>query len=223
MKNYTTDELKTTTFIERYQQKDEQLIINYADKENSTVSKSIENEKRILEKMKQQVLDSEQSKQEIIGVIQICKFIIITVLILGIVGTSLISYFFAKSIIDTLAVGLVTLLFSAPAYLGMGITIRDQKEILKDIEKNQIFIQNEVLFQTKITKDINNQKHIKKETKEIVNNILKIKEQETKDIIRPTINDIDKIPYEIFMELYKSINEDEKNNPKRKILRKKGI
>lgn len=221
MKNYTTDELKTTTFIERYQAKDEQLIINYADKENSTVSRSIENENKLLEKMKQQVLDSEQSKQEIIGVIQICKFIIITVLILGIVGTSLISYFFAKSIIDTLAVGLVTLLFSAPAYFGMGITIRDQKEILKDIEKNQIFVQNEALFQTKITKDINNQKNLKKETKEVVNNILKIKEQETKDIIRPTINDIDNIPYEIFMELYKLINEDKKNNPKRKILRKK--
>jgi len=220
MKNYTTDELKMETFIESYQPNGEEFIIKYADGENSTVSRSIENEKMLLEKMKQQVLESEKYKQEIIDVIKICKFIILLVFVVGTLGISLISLLFAKNIIDILQVGIATLLFTSPAYLGMGITIRDQKELLKDIEKNQTFLQNEILFQTKITKDINIPSNTKKETQQVINTIVKIKEKDNRAILRPTINDIDNISYDIFMDLFELINEEKKINQKKKSLKK---
>lgn len=219
MKSYSVDEEKIKNFIKKYEKENDEIIIHYADGNNTRISNNIDNEKEILNRMKQQVIDAENYKKDILLTIKVAC-IVIGIFAAGSIGILAISTPFINSIIDVLYLLLGTTLFSSVAYIGMGSTIRKQKEILKDIEKNQLFLENEELFQTKLG-DINVPNYVNEKTKQVISNIVDNKKDNSSSMKKPNINDIDKISYDVIYDICNIINNnEEKTNNKKRVKRK---
>jgi len=82
---------------------------------------------------------------------------------------------------------IISLLICASATSYFGIKLSDVKETLDDIEKNKIFIINEIELNTNVKNNSNCLSNTTEKTKEI---IAKNKEKNI------TVNTIDQIPYE---------------------------
>jgi len=218
MKNYIEEEKLISMFINNYEVYDDEIVINYADNNKVTISRNIENEVAILNKMKQQVLDSDKYKEDIFQTIKVCK-VVISVFVFSSVGILLIGLPFVKNIIDFVYLLGGILLFTSPAYIGLGSTIKREKLILKDIEKNLLFINNEKLFKDKINKDLDISINIKDITKKTIDKL--IVEKKESIVSRPNINDLDKISYDTVYDIYDLINDEKESSNVKKKIRKK--
>lgn len=210
MKNYALSEEKEASFVLRYKLCGENLVIEYADGDSNILPYSLENEKELLRIMKRQVLDADEVIESANGVCRLVKTFSIIIL----VGTILTMFYYvwpvASSITDILVVELSGLLFISPSFILLKKIIKEKEELVRDIRKNQLFVCNELLFQDEITKGIELDSNIKEETKKVINSIIEEKERNNTDIVKPTINDIDKISYDTFMEMYDILNAKKK-------------
>jgi len=156
MKDYSLKRQKN--FIINYNIQDDFIIINYADKSRKITIYNSTKEKKILETMKEQItntnyerkiknkLDYEKNKNMISSIFSI------------LIGTSLlltnISFSIGAIIYSVLLVNVLT-------YISSKLKTIRLKNILKDINKNKLFIENERLLNTKLdnydyTLNINN-------------------------------------------------------------------
>lgn len=184
MKNYELDIENSKRFILNYKIVNEEIIINLGTGEKYPIPYTIENEKRILEKMKRQV---ENCKKGVYAKKQHIKGKRNTV-----VASSAIMLFNIISIaygidIIPIMVNITSLLICASVTSYFGIKLSDAKETLDDIEKNKIFIINEMELNTNVKNNSNCLSNTTEKTKEI---IAKNKEKNI------TVNTIDQISYE---------------------------
>jgi len=184
MKNYELDIENSKRFILNYEIVNEEIIINLGTGEKYPIPYTIENEKRILEKMKKQV---ENCKRLEYAKKQHIKAKRNTVIVSSVIMLfNIISMAYGINIIPTMA-NIISLLICASATSYFGIKLSDVKETLDDIEKNKIFIINEIELNTNVKNNSNCLSNTTEKTKEI---IAKNKEKNI------TVNTIDQIPYE---------------------------
>ena len=151
--------------------------------------------------MKKQVLESDDFFSRTKYLLKLCRLGMLSVFLVGSILT-LLTIPFAKSIIDLLVVELASLLFVSPAFITFFRGIKKQKEILKDIKKNRLFVKNEMLFQVNLVDDIKLNKKISDNTKKEVESIIKLNNNSINEITHPTVNDIDNASYKTILELY---------------------
>ena len=145
MKDYSLKRHKK--FIINYNIQDNFIIINYADKSKKISPYTYDKEKKILQTMKEQItdtnyekkirnkLDNEKTKNKVSSIFSI------------LIGSSLmltnISFSIGAIIYSTLLVNILTCIFSKFKTIKL-------KNIVKDINKNKLFIENERLLTTKL-------------------------------------------------------------------------
>lgn len=194
MKDYSLDQFQAERFILNYKIKGNEIIVNFAKKNKKdkyVIPYTIENEKKLLQKMKQQVLDSNhffitrmKSYEEAVDtIIPYSLFGLLLFGILSIIGWGEVFTFCFFSIPTVIS----SLTFLYSIYWKI-----DNNKKLDDIKKNQFFLKNEELFNFKQnTKSTNNiilgtKYKLDKRTNQIdlnLNSIHKLKYKELKLIL----------------------------------------
>ena len=180
MKNYSINEYQKKSFILNYCVKDNNIIVNLANGNNYMIPYSIENEKMILERMRDQVIDSKEFYDNIVKKEK--KYEIIMFLLCFF--TINIYYFMGMNIL-------------MPFLYAFSIkSIWDYVNISKyvdDYKKNLLFINNSDIFKSNnITKK--DLLDVSKKTRKIM------KEHDI------TLNDLDNIDYEDIAYIVKNHN-----------------
>ena len=111
-----------------------------------------------------------------------------------------------------------TIIFALILFSNFGYRLIKKKNLTKikeDFDKNKLFIEKELTFKSSVTKDMGIYKNINRETMQFIDKINQEKEKETSIMIPdtisfPNINDIDKISYNAVMELDDLIIRNEK-------------
>lgn len=174
MKNYSLNKYDKRDFILNYMIENDQIKIRYADNKTYTIPYTSHNEKKIIKKMKLQVLNSgkfeDEQKENVKKYIKglIANIVILSLNILSIVylDGGMISYII--SIISA---------FTLEAYTCNIIKI---KRALEDIEKNKLLINNEEEINKSIVENKNILNNVDKEVTEIIqsardeNNVINI-------------------------------------------------
>ncbi len=174
MKDYTLNKYDKRDFILNYMIENDQIKIKYADNKTYTIPYTSHNEKRIIRKMKLQVLNSgefedvqkENFKKNIKGLIANIVILGLNILSIVYLDGGMISYII--SIISA---------FTLEAYTCNIIKI---KRALEDIEKNKLLINNEEEINKSIVENKNILNNVDKEVTEIIqsardeNNVINI-------------------------------------------------
>ena len=174
MKDYSLNKYDKSDFILNYMIENNQIKIRYADNKTYTIPYTSHNEKKIIKKMKLQVLNSgkfeDEQKENVKKYIKglIANIVILSLNILSIVylDGGMISYII--SIISA---------FTLEAYTCNIIKI---KRALEDIEKNKLLINNEEEINKSIVENKNILNNVDKEVTEIIqsardeNNVINI-------------------------------------------------
>lgn len=192
MKDYSID--SKDHFILSYKIKDNNIIIDFANESGKVVVPyTKENEKKILEKMKNQVC----STNKILGKIKSRENKRLIGLLL-ILGTALLSGGFLNNIY----LENIYWFISTFAAVGFSVSLLKDELIKNDIKKNKYFLENEKNLNDNVKKNQNMLFNTRKVTKDVV---LASKEDDP----ALTINTVDKIP---FSDLKQIINNIEREN-----------
>ena len=142
MKNYCLNDSAAALFILNYEVDGNNIIINFADKKSSTIPYSLEAEKKILEKMKKQVLNSrkfEEDQKDFIS--SAIKFYVIDgALFAGNV------FILLNNITNSPSTNKVLMGICALAILLNTYLFANSKIKLDDLNKNKLFLENEEMF-----------------------------------------------------------------------------
>lgn len=174
MKDYSLNKYDKRDFILNYMIENDQIKIRYADNKTYTIPYTSHNEKKIIKKMKLQVLNSgkfedeqkENVKKYIKGLIANIAILSLNILSIVYLDGGMISYII--SIISA---------FTLEAYTCNIIKI---KRALEDIEKNKLLINNEEEINKSIVENKNILNNVDKEVTEIIqsardeNNVINI-------------------------------------------------
>ena len=194
MKDYSLDYESSKTFILNYNIENNQIIVNLASGEKYIIPFSIDNEKRLLERMKNQVKDSSdyEYKQEK-RFSSAWKWAIWSSLMLVFNSIILATGISALPVVN----GICAFDSSLRIY-----SMVDSKRKLRDIKKNRTFINNENLLSdnTKINQNVLS--NVSTKTQELVTST-----PEQKPIF--TLNSIDKIGYEDLKKILENIQREE--------------
>lgn len=142
MKDYSMDLEDSKTFILNYKIKEDKIIIKFANRKKLIVPYSLENEQKILEKMRNQVLQSDEIKQN-----QSNKFLtFFNGLIIDFVMTVL--FIGAVSGLARLGVYISTFVYAMgdiPLFLAINnfCKVLRVKGTINDLNKNRKFVDNE--------------------------------------------------------------------------------
>ncbi len=202
MKDYSLNDQEANQFIINYEIKDNKIEINYASGDIKEIDYSVDNEKRILEEMENQVQNCQlfKSKQEKdLGKYRkknAKAWFDVRTLLLSLIGGVLASLVIFTFFTDLNIMEVLTILIVSVSVTSIGAfpepiikaiaskrKIIDIEATLEDIEKHELFLENE----KEINKDI------------IKDNCLDNVSQEVQEIIRDkekpslNINDLDKI------------------------------
>ena len=224
MKDYSLNLEDSKTFVLNYTIKGNEITVNLANGENYVIPYTTENEVKLLEKMKIQVLQSEQFmiKQEK-RFSKSWKWAIWDVSILALNVFSVITFASRYNVLLTKGGGMCVSWFVFDIAYRINSMI-DSKKNIKDINKNRMLLNNEERQNEKVKENYNILAHTDKKTKEIVHSI---------PVDQPvfTLNSIDKIKYEELKQILKNIDREEKfgfdysseSNEKSLVLKKKSI
>lgn len=195
MKDYSLDSEDSKTFVLNYIVKDNQIIVHFADKKNYVIPYTIENEAKLLNKMKTQVLQSNQfiEQQEE----RFSKLRAITAMLFGTTLPLVSTFASGISIISGIVVVLSVLC------IGCNIcNMIDIKRNIKDINKNKLLLNNEERLNEKVKKNPNVLANSKGKVKKMVHST---------PVDQPvfTLNSIDKIRYEELRQILENIDREE--------------
>ena len=184
-------------FVLNYEIKNNKIIINFADGGNSIIPYTLENEKKILEKMKTQVINAknyiskfEKKESNSILWLSIC-FVCMLLNILLLI--SKLSNFPSVNISILVSYSIVFL-----ANLGI---YKYSKTKLDDINKNLMFLNNSEQINKMVKSNQNILSNIKSNTKNIINTSIK----NNKEL---TLNSIDKIKYKELKKILENIKRE---------------
>lgn len=201
MKNYSLSETQSKNFILNYIIIGKQIIINYANNDIDVIPYSISNEKEILNKMKNQVLNSKRYSSELNNKFEIfLKLFIdeVILFILCIIAMININFTLIPSII-------CSIIF--PIVIGLtGYKLNKYHNIRKDIKKNLLFLNNE----DNLNQTIRNNHKITEGLDEKLREKIYIKETNNFSF---TFNTIDNIKYRELQEIYRCVNNNINNKP----------
>lgn len=174
MKDYSLNKYDKRDFILNYMIENDQIKIRYADNKTYTIPYTSHNEKKIIKKMKLQVLNSgkfEDEQKE--NVKKNIKGLIANIVILGL---NILSIIYLDSGMISYIISIISA-FTLEAYTCNIIKI---KRALEDIEKNKLFINNEEEINKSIVENKNILNNVDKEVTEIIqsardeNNVINI-------------------------------------------------
>lgn len=206
MKDYSTNKREKAVFILNYEIVDNEIIINFANKERGKLPYTKENEDTILDIMKMQVLNTEEITDEIMsnskylvipfGIIGYGSFITIVNNIIDITSSGR-----DFSTIDG-AIPFMALCLS----IGLADTITAIKyySVLRDIDKNYLFMENNYYMNFNMRKEDKYLEGLSAKAKRIINSVSD--EENTF-----TFNTIDKMSYKDVKTVLENI---ERYNPK---------
>jgi len=152
MKNYTTNDIEANDFILNYkidsdENNNKNIIVNLASGKTEVYSYSKEKEKMILNKMKEQVLNHyetlENKKRNFVRISVIGSFVFIFI------GFNLFTILSKRT--DTPLANKIFEVIALPFGFSSLKQIILNKQMLEDIEKNYLFIENEELFAKEIS------------------------------------------------------------------------
>lgn len=147
MKNYTLTVDESENFILGYSIKDENIVIRYGDGNFIFEPYSVDNEKKILNIMKQQILDYKKyQKYQIAALVKTINGILANLIF---AGFSFDILNITSSIILKIIFLILVVYFSLNGFIST-IDIPSQFEILNDIKKNKEFIE----FEKKINSNL---------------------------------------------------------------------
>lgn len=202
MKDYTMNKEEKNMFILNYKIKKNNIIIRLASKEKYIVPYTEENEKIILDRMKEQVTENidfekEASKEYIILTLFTIALAFTTVLLMGKYLPSLISHPTLKTLISNI-----------PSFIGLGLTSISAlfsvsaQETLEDFRKNKLYLNKEEELNEKINNNQNLLSNVSTKTKKMV-------ETATEDKPVFDINKIDKVTLKDLKQLLENFKRDE--------------
>ena len=198
MRDYSLDYESSKTFILNYNIENNQIIVNLASGEKYIIPFSVDNEKRLLERMKNQVKDSSdyEYKQEK-RFSSAWKWAIWSGIMLVFNSIILATGISALPVVNGICAGWFVFDSSLRIY-----SMVDSKRKLKDIRKNRTFINNENTLSdnTKINQNVLS--NVSTKTQELVTST-----PEQKPIF--TLNSIDKIGYEDLKKILENIQREE--------------
>ena len=204
MNDYTMEKEEKAYFILRYEVEQDKIRIYFASDERGEkyeIPYSLENEKKVLTKMKEQVTQSKDYQKLLLTKRKRAKRKEVSYLASWIVTA--LAMIPATLLSQILAVPLGVLLLLESIALGSQIhQIAICEKDLNDIKKNLTFLQNEERLNQKIRENENMLSHVSKKTKKIVNSIPKEKEVFT-------INTMDEIPKEDLEQILNNIEKEE--------------
>lgn len=224
MKDYSLNLEDSKTFVLNYTIKGNEITVNLANGENYVIPYTTENEVKLLERMKIQVLQSDQFmiKQEK-RFSKSWKWAIWDVSILALNVFSIITFASRYNVLPTEGSGMCISWFVFDVAYRINSMI-DSKKNINDINKNRMLLNNEERLNEKVKENYNILAHTDKKTKEIVHST---------PVDQPvfTLNSIDKIKYEELKQILKNIDREEKfgfdysseSNEKSLVLKKKSI
>lgn len=200
MKNYSSDSENAKTFILNYSIKDDKIIVNLASNKEYTIPYSIDNEKRILNIMKKQVNNSNKYKleQKITFSISAIASVVSEICLITVNPMFLLNS--GAEVLDTVT---FSTLFISCILAGHYKMIKSIKNI-KDIEKNQMFVNNERLLNDNIQVNSNALENTSSKTKEIVKSY--------DESSKVTLNSIDKISYKDLKQIIENIKNMDKDD-----------
>lgn len=198
MKDYSLNYEDSKTFILNYKIEDNQIIVNLASGEEYIIPYSLENEKKLLEQMKEQVIDSDvfKSKQE-------KKFSVAWKWAIW-SGTMLV---FNAVVLATGSSSLPIVNGICAGWFVFDTTYRvysmiDSKKKIKDVNKNRMFLNNEELLNEKVKSNQNILSNTNTKTKELVAST-------PEDAQVFSLNTMDKIKYQELKTILENIKRDE--------------
>lgn len=162
MKDYSLNKYDKRDFILNYMIENDQIKIRYADNKTYTIPYTSHNEKKIIKKMKLQVLNSgkfEDEQKE--NVKKYIKGLIANIVILGL---NILSIVYLDGGMISYIISIISA-FTLEAYTCNIIKI---KRALKDIEKNKLLINNEEEINKSIVENKNILNNVDKEVTEII-------------------------------------------------------
>lgn len=162
MKDYSLNKYDKRDFILNYMIENDQIKIRYADNKTYTIPYTSHNEKKIIKKMKLQVLNSgkfEDEQKE--NVKKNIKGLIANIVILGL---NILSIVYLDGGMISYIISIISA-FTLEAYTCNIIKI---KRALKDIEKNKLLINNEEEINKSIVENKNILNNVDKEVTEII-------------------------------------------------------
>jgi len=203
MKNYTLNEIDSENFILNYKIVDDEIIINFASKKHKdkcVIPYTIENEKEILKKMKQQVVESsnfsrtqKRIEMEAPTILSYGLFAFISISALNAVA---LFFGLTQATIFLLPYNLIFLLISS---YGL-YELVSSKVKLSDVRKNRLFLENEELLNKNLGKRLEYHKNMSLG--------IKTKKNEMCKHIDLDLNKIDKIKYKRLKSVLENIKHD---------------
>ena len=198
MKDYSLSYDGSKTFVLNYKIEDNQIIVNLASGENYVIPYSLENEKKLLERMKKQVLSSyefeiKQEKRFSSAwkwAVWSGSMLVFNVVVLAAGITSI-------PIVNGLCAGWFVFDTTCRIY-----SMIDSKKKIKDVNKNRMFLNNEELLNERAKSNQNILSNTNKKTKELVSST-----PEDKPVF--SLNNMDEINYEELKTILDNIKRDE--------------
>lgn len=206
MKDYSLTYRDKVRFILNYEVKDNKIIINYATGEKKEIPYSREDEDKILDKMKMQVVESDEITKEVTSNF---KSLVIP---FGIVGYGS-SYIMLSNIINNLGNSQISnnierIISFLVVCLSLSVfpTVKGIKyyKLLRDIDKNSLFQDKNFYMNCNMRIEDKYLEGLSKKTKEIIRSTI-----DGDNIF--TFNTIDKMSYK---DLKKVLENIERYNPK---------
>lgn len=139
MKDYSLNQEEQNNFVLNYEKDDNEMIVNFANGDSYRIPNTCGNEHKVLNKMRDQVEGAKEFKKKTEGRIETLCFacIVTTSIIVTIIYIANGKLFNLPMPILT-GMGTIAIL-STPFFVKM---IKNKK-ILKDIEKNELYVKNE--------------------------------------------------------------------------------
>lgn len=196
MKNFSMKRKDSKMFILKYKVEENQIRIVLASKETYIIPYTLENEKNVLGKMKQQVLNADafENKQKkkfsdaIVNLVVALFLIGIAIYVLVVRNNSIV-----------IAWPIVVIVLGSLMFLTAIKAMRQSKKKIKDIYKNRLFITNEKKLNDNVRINQNVLYHTSSRTKEVVSSML-LKKQPAF-----TFNTVDKMKYKELKQILENI------------------
>lgn len=200
MKNFAMKKKDSKTFILNYKVEENQIRMHLASKETYVIPYTVENEKNVLGRMKQQVLNADAFENK-----QKKKFsdaIVNLLVALFLIGIATYVLIFRKQNIP-IFIPIVVISFGGLMVLAAVIAMKKSKKKIKDIYKNRMFIAHEKKLNENIKSNQNILYHTSSRTKEVVSSML-LKHQAAF-----TFNTVDKMKYKELKQILENIERAE--------------
>ncbi len=200
MKNFAMKRKDSKLFILKYKVEENQIRISLASKETYIIPYTLENEKNILSKMKQQVLsaDAFENKQKK----KFSDAIVNLVVPLFLIGVAIYVLVIEQNKIS-IVWPIVVISLSGLMIFSALMVMRKSKKRIKDIYKNRLFIANERKLNENVKMNQNVLYHTSSRTKEVVSSML-LKHQSAF-----TFNTVDKMKYRELKQILENIERAE--------------